>query len=132
MKSTSLVLLALIIGGSLILSYSVRSPWVFGVASMHKQTPRTLMQLLEDLKAEINALPEDAFKNPRIAEQRKKSVCNDINAVTNQVEAGAYTGSINKLENAFRNKMEKWIVDPWKNDLIEKVNYIIDVFGHYV
>ena len=40
---------------------------------------------------------------------------------------GAYEGAINKLRNDIRDKIEKWIVDPWKTDLIDKVDYIIDL-----
>ncbi len=132
MKLYSIAFVALVIGSSVILSYTVRSPLVSVIASKHNQTPATLLQLLEELKTEIQALPEEAFSHPKAVEQRRKAICNDIKAVVHQVEAGAYTGSIRKLENAFRNKLAGWILDPWKTDLIDKVNHIIDAFGHYV
>lgn len=121
----------MLIMGSIILSYFSHFQTVLGSRSKSNGPP-TLVQMLNDLQAQVSALPQNAFAKYNIAERIRKALCNDIEAIKSQVNAGAYTGAISKLENDFRNRIEKDIVDPWKTRLIEKVNSIIDAFGHYV
>lgn len=113
------------------LSCLVHSQWAFS-AKTQSRVPKTLVQLLRDFQVEITMLPHDAFRSPMIVEQTKKTLCNDIEAAINQVNAGAYIGAISKLENDVKSKVDQRILDPWKTLLIDFVNAIIDAFGHYV
>lgn len=79
------------------------------------------------LSSEISELPEEAFENPRYASCQTKVLRLKVHVVIWQVMVGAYEGAINKLRNDIRDKIEKWIVDPWKTDLIKKVDYIIEL-----
>jgi PKD repeat protein len=45
--------------------------------------------------------------------------------VIRQVQVGAYEGALNKLKNDIKEKIERWIVDPWRGILLEKVEHII-------
>lgn len=75
-------------------------------------------QALELLKEFIFSLPDSAFDGP--ADQLKNALGNKIVAVIQQLEAGAVTGAIEKLQNDLRTKWDgcfggntanDWIVD---------------------
>ncbi|MDH5691387.1 MAG: hypothetical protein OEY81_08175, partial [Candidatus Bathyarchaeota archaeon] len=86
-----------------------------------------ITESLLGLSSEISELPEEAFKNPRYASCQTKVLRLKVHVVIWQIMVGAYEGAINKLRNDIRDKIEKWIVDPWKTDLIDKVDYIIEL-----
>ena len=86
-----------------------------------------VIKSLLELSSEISELPREAFKNPCCACCQRKVLRWKVNVVIWQVMVGAYEGAINKLRNDIRDKIEKWIVDPWKTDLIDKIDYIIDL-----
>jgi len=84
---------------------------------------------LEDLCKHISngtKLPNNAFNNSRAAEGQRNALCNKIHAVIHQIEAGAYKGAVNKLRNDIENAIDGWIMDPWKSELIEKVEDIVE------
>jgi len=87
---------------------------------------------LEDLLEEISHLPDDAFKNSKAAKGHRTALCNKVEAVINQVEAGAYKGAINKLEHDIKDKIEKWIVEDEAEDLIDGVEDIIDTLQELI
>ncbi|MHA2428302.1 MAG: PKD domain-containing protein, partial [Candidatus Hermodarchaeia archaeon] len=82
---------------------------------------------LLELSSEIWELPEEAFENPRYASYQTKVLRLKVHVVIWQVMVGAYEGAMNKLRNDIRDKIEKWIVDPWKTDLVNWVDYIIEL-----
>jgi len=84
---------------------------------------------LEDLHEHVSnttKLPNNAFNNSRAAEGQRNALCNKIQAVIHQIEAGAYKGAVNKLQNDIENAIGNWINDPWKSELIEEVEGIIE------
>jgi len=103
---------------------------IWNVALTPKQIEARYTAL--ELKAEINALTADDFKKPKLTEQRKKTLCNKINAVIHQIEAGAYKGAIKKLEKDIRPKLDatkrSWVVAP-KPEILEMIDSIISILG---
>jgi len=85
----------------------------------------SIIFLLQRLCGNVAELPKEAFRNARLAENRQNTLCNKINAVINQVEAGAYEGSLNKLGNDLKDAVSKWISSPWKERLLDSIEYII-------
>jgi len=86
---------------------------------------RLIIDSLLELSSEISELPKEAFKNPKYACCQTRVLRLMINVVIRQIIVGAYEGAINKLRHDIRGEIEKWIVDPWKTDLVDKVDYII-------
>ncbi len=114
--ATMVLVLALILTPILIISVAVG------------QDQSKIIGSLEDLCTDISELPEgaDGFKNPRAAEGQRKALCNKIHAVINQIEAGTYESAVNKLRNDIKNAIIRWVNDQWVEDLIKKVETIID------
>ncbi len=84
---------------------------------------------LEDLCEHISnrtKLPGEAFNNSGAAEGQRNALCNKIQAVIHQIEAGAREAAVNKLSNDIENAVGNWIIDPWRNVLIEEVENIIE------
>ncbi len=69
----------------------------------------------------INALPDSAFGN----RNNRKALLNKIDATFDQIEAGAYTGAINKLKNDIEDKITKWIIAPQQEALIKALETTI-------
>ena len=78
---------------------------------------------LREISSEIAGLPEEAFKKPYAC--YRKVLRLQVGVVIWQLRVGANNGASNKLRNNIRGKIEKWIVDPWKTILIDKIDYII-------
>jgi len=106
---------------------------IISVAACHREREyeneehMPIIQSLLELSSEISELPEEAFKNPKYAWCQTKVLRLKINAVIRQVMAGAYEGAINKLRNDIGDKIEKWINDPWKSNLIDMIEHIIEL-----
>jgi len=82
---------------------------------------------LEDLCEYISEeLPDEAFNKTEPLNGRRRALCNKIGAVINQIEAGACKSAVNKLRNDIENAISNWINEPWKGELIEKVEDIIE------
>ena len=103
----------------------VLTPILIVPAAVGSDQPEVI-EALEDLCKDISELPDDAFNNSRAMEGQRKALCNKVRAVIHQVKAGAYEGAVNKLRNDIENAIEGWIMNPWKNNLIEEVENIID------
>lgn len=86
-----------------------------------------VIESLESLSEVVSALPDDAFKNPRSARGHRNALSNKINAVINQIESGAFSGSLNKLRNDLKKTITDWIDPPYATDLITLVDEIIDL-----
>jgi hypothetical protein len=69
----------------------------------------------------INALPDSAFGN----RNNRNALLNKIDATFNQLEAGAYTGTVNKLKNDIEDKITKWIVASQQAALIDALETTI-------
>jgi len=91
-----------------------------------------IIESLQELSSEISNLPKEAFDNPCGAYYQRKVLCWKVYVVIGQVMVGAYEGALNKLRNDIRDKIEKWIVDPWKTNLIEKIDYIIELLEKFL
>ena len=91
------------------------------------KAPFQVYELLDDLKAEIRGLPDGAFNNAKASAGQQKALLNKVDALSKQIEAGAYQGAINKLQNDVRDKIEKWIEEPYQSELIEKVDAAIEI-----
>jgi len=81
---------------------------------------------LEKLCEDIEKLPDEAFNKTEQVKGRRGALCNKISAVINQIEAGARESAVNKLINDIENTIGNWINDPWKSELIDKVEDIIE------
>jgi len=60
-------------------------------------------------------------------EGEKPALQNKVNAVIHQIEAGAFNGALNKLENDVRKSVKAWVEDP--GELIELIDLIIDLIN---
>jgi pimeloyl-ACP methyl ester carboxylesterase len=69
----------------------------------------------------IKALPDSAFEN----RNNRNALLNKIDATFAQLEAGAYTGAINKLKNDIEDKITKWIIASQQAALINAVETTI-------
>jgi len=85
------------------------------------------LEKLRQLHGEVSDLPDSAFKNSHSADGHRKALANKINAVIHQVEAGAINGAINKLENDLINAVTNWVTEEYRDGLIDKIEYIIDL-----
>jgi len=86
-----------------------------------------ITESLRELSSEISDLPNEAFVNPCRARCQRKVLCIKVCVVIWQVQVGAYEGALNKLKNDIKEKIEGWIVDPWRGILVEKVEHIIEL-----
>jgi hypothetical protein len=86
-----------------------------------------IIQKLQQLQEDVNDLPADAFKNPALAENKQNTLENKLGAVIHQIQAGAFNGSINKLENDLKNSITNWVTPEYAKDLIRKIDEIIDL-----
>ena len=86
-----------------------------------------IIEALQDLSSEISELSNHDFENPRFARCQRKVLGYKVRVVIWQVCVGAYEGAINKLRNDIKEKIERWILDPCKTELIDKVEYIIEL-----
>ena len=124
----TLVLISLLFSASIMIVSVLacrKSPKPEDWEDLEQKGPIT--ESLLGLSSKISELPEEAFKNPRYAYCQTKVLRLKVHVVIWQVMVGAYEGAINKLRNDIRDKIEKWIVDPWKTDLIDKIDYIIEL-----
>ena len=86
-----------------------------------------LYELQDELKVDISGLDKEAFSNEKAWAGQQKALLNKVDAVFKQVEAGAYRGAINKLQNDVKDKIEQWIIEGYQSHLIEKVNAAIEI-----
>ncbi|MBX5328166.1 MAG: Ig-like domain repeat protein [Candidatus Bathyarchaeota archaeon] len=114
--SLNIILLFLIISPMLVANVSGRRS--------HNQS-QSIILLLQQLCGNVSMLPNEAFENSKHANTEKNTFCNKINAVINQIEAGAYDGAINKLRNDIENAVTKWVTNPWKEHLLNLIEEII-------
>lgn len=105
------------------LSAACRRRWMH----KHAQERRLVIRSLINLSREISKLPDEAFENPENARCQRKVLRWKVWVVVWLVIVRAYEGAINKLDNDIRGRIEEWVVDPWKTDLIEKVDSIIEL-----
>jgi uncharacterized membrane protein len=90
------------------------------------QNSEEIISKLRELQEDVSTLPfDEAFENTHSARGQRKALTNKIKAVIHQIEAGAYKGAINKLENDLKNTIKAWITDAYEVSLIEKVDEII-------
>lgn len=84
------------------------------------------------LSETIAALPSEAFaRNP---DERRAALQSKVDAVGEQMDAGAYRGAANKLSQDIRDKVEKWLVKydpeaanvPDKQGVLDKVELLAD------
>lgn len=79
---------------------------------------------LNQLKASVGSLPDVAFVNIVASGGQRKALVNKVDAVFNQVQAGAKQGAINKLWNDLYKSLENWIAEPYQQDLINIVSRV--------
>jgi len=85
----------------------------------------TIIEKLQELQNDVSELPKEAFKNAMSAEGHRNALENKIQAVIHQIEAGAFTGSLNKLQNDVKKTIIDWIEPDYAEDLIELVDEVI-------
>jgi len=100
--------------------------------SSHDPSDPTSTRILQSsewlwLRGNITALSEDAFQNDESWEGHKNALENKLNAVENQIEAGAFDGSVNKLENDVKKSITDWITLAEAEFLKGLVDDVIDV-----
>ncbi|MCL6577906.1 MAG: Ig-like domain repeat protein [Candidatus Bathyarchaeota archaeon] len=114
--SLNIILLLVIISPMLVTNASGRQ---------HRSQSQSVISSLQQLFSNVSILPNEAFENPRQTDMEKNTLCNKINAIINQIEAGAYDGAVNKLRNDLENMVTKWITSPWKECLLNLIEEII-------
>jgi hypothetical protein len=107
-----------------LLLFAMVSPINATVSGVRNQR-ELVVSLLQQLCGNVTELPKEAFETVKHADNERNALCNKINAVINQVKAGAYGGSLNKLRNDLENAVSKWIVSPWRECLLESIEHII-------
>jgi len=104
----------------------------FGTLLLARSTdPNTdlIIEKLRGLQGGVSNLQDEAFKNATPADGRRNALENKIEAVVHQIEAGAFNGAVNKLQNDVRDHIEGWIKPEFAQDLIELVDEIIDLIS---
>lgn len=87
-----------------------------------------IMSKLKDLREDVSQLlPDEAFENVHSARGQRKALINKVTATIHQIEAGAYEGAINKLQNDLKNTIMTWVTDDYAVGLIEKIDKIISL-----
>ncbi|UCE16017.1 MAG: hypothetical protein JSV12_09255, partial [Candidatus Bathyarchaeota archaeon] len=82
---------------------------------------------LENLSTYISdELPDEAFNRTGPVKGQRGALCNKIRAVIKQIEGGVRESAVNKLRNDIENAIRHWINDPWKSQLIDEVESIIE------
>ncbi|MEM2117922.1 MAG: Ig-like domain-containing protein [Candidatus Bathyarchaeia archaeon] len=114
--SLNIILLFLIISPVLVTNVS---------GKRHHNQSQSIISLLQQLCDNVSMLPNEAFENSKHTNTEKNTFCNKINAIINQIEAGAYDGAVNKLRNDLENVVTKWITSPWKECLLDLIEEII-------
>lgn len=114
--SLNIILLFLIISPVLVTNVS---------GKRYYNQSQSIISLLQQLCGNVSMLPNEAFENSKHVSTEKNTFCNKINAVINQIEAGAYDGAVNKLRNDLENAVTKWITRPWKEYLLDLIEEII-------
>ena len=110
------------------LMFLIATPIIIIKASRNNQdNTENVVSLLQQLCSNVSALPNEAFENERTAENRKNALCNKIGAVINQVESGAYEGSLNKLRNDMEKIVREWVSSPWEESLLILIEQIISL-----
>ena len=90
------------------------------------QNSEKIKSKLRELQEDVSTLPlDEGFENTHSAKGQRNALTNKIKAVIHQIEAGAYKGAINKLENDLKNTIESWVTKDYEFNLIEKVDEII-------
>jgi hypothetical protein len=117
-KSLAITILAL-------LAFAAISPSINAAVPKGQCQKESIISLLHQLHVNVTELPKEAFENARLADNRKNALCNKINALINQVEAGAYGGSLNKLSEDFKKTVSKWVISPWKERLLDSIQHVI-------
>jgi len=103
----------------------------FGTVLLAAKSPNlntdtiTIIEKLQELQNDVSELPSEAFKNAMSAEGHRNALENKIQAVIHQIEAGAFSGSLNKLQNDVKKTIMDWIEPDYAEDLIELVDEII-------
>lgn len=128
-KRRFLLILAMIIV-PITSAFIIRIPLT--MATRPKMLSNAAVELLGEFRSEVESLPDEAFEHSLIAAQYRNALSNKIKAVINQVEAGALQGAIEKVNNDILDKISKWLLEPWRTALTEKVNEIIDLLGLYI
>jgi PKD repeat protein len=126
-RLTTLLLISLLISAS-ILTISVlacRKPKPGDWDDPEWEEKKFIVDSLLELSSDISNLPKEAFKNPKYACCQTRVLRFMINVVIRQIIVEAYEGAINKLRHDVRGEIEKWIFDPWKTNLLDKLDYII-------
>lgn len=97
---------------------------VIKASEEHDQT-ELVVSLSQQLCGNVSALPDEAFENARLADVKKSTLCNKVNAVIHQVEAGACEGALNKLREDVKRTVTKCVASPWKEHLLSLIKCII-------
>jgi hypothetical protein len=90
-----------------------------------------VVEMLLELRSNIESLPNEAFVEPNRAAKYRATLLSIVEMAIKQIQAGALQGAIGKL-NDLTDKIGKWVVEPWKTTLIEEVAEIISLLGFYV
>jgi parallel beta-helix repeat protein len=85
------------------------------------------IELLEDLKSEIDELTDDAFQYPCWAKWWKRSLCRKVDAAIRLVEDSNYEAAVCKLEKDVKKAIERWIGESSQDPLIKKVDAVINI-----
>jgi hypothetical protein len=86
-----------------------------------------IIEKLKELQTDVSELPQDAFRNPALADNRMNTLENKLGAVIHQIQAGAYNGSINKLQDDVKNAVVNWITPDYAESIIKKIDEIINL-----
>ena len=127
-KSRSLLILAMILTPVLSV-FALRIPLT--TAPLPTTLSDAVIEMLSNLKSNIDSLPNEAFGGFKAAAQHRNALSNKVELTIQRVQVGDLPGAIVKL-NDLADKINKWVLEPWKTALIEKVAEIIGLLGLYV
>ncbi len=108
-----------------LLAFATIPPGINATMSEGCRQKESVISLLQQLRGDVAELPKEAFENARLARNRKNALCNKIDALISQAEAGACGGSLNKLSNDLENAVSKWVINPWKKSLLNSIEHLI-------
>jgi len=103
------------------------APRISGGSCEEDDQTELVVSLLQQFCNNVKELPNEAFEDSKLADQKKNTMCNKINAVVHQIEAGECEGSLAKLRNDVENVIVNWIGNEWEGSLLSSIEHIIDI-----
>ena len=96
------------------------------VNRLNIQIEKRILSFLEDLQAEIEVFPNEAFNGPMTPDELRAMLLQHITDIINNVQAQMDEIAISQLKSV-QDEVNQWTTDPWREDLLEKIEAVMDL-----